>query len=105
MIDGDDDRQFDPLINDLLEKVPEYRSVYDHEIDYYGDISAWTFFGSILVKFTLKAFRAYREDAQNIAAQELVNRIFDFIEHYASSTDEDILELIHTGFVEALYLA
>ncbi len=39
------------VVEELVKRVPELKPLYEDEIDYYGDISNYVFFGAILNKF------------------------------------------------------
>lgn len=99
------DSIYQQLILQLITEVPEYKPIYDHEMEYYGDISAWMLFGVKLVKFTLAAFRQSKTEDDGGMAKALTLRILDFVERAAMSSDDKITELIQTSFIEAIYLA
>jgi hypothetical protein len=81
------------MIGALLYSVPEFEPLYQGHILLYQERLDHVLFGELFT-FTKAAF-----EAGNV---ELVGRVIQFINQVALSSDDDLLDPLHTSFIEYL---
>lgn len=94
------------VVEQFIETVPELLPLYEEELQSFGQIIDYPFFGSGLVEFMVEQVRAAQSDGpEREQSRDVLTRIMDFIERGSNSSDEDVVTLMVTGFMEALYVA
>lgn len=96
-----EDITFQNVVVRLIEAVPELTRIYQHEIEYYGDISNYVFFGAILNEFIQERYELLIREGSD--ESDVLRRIFEFLEDCVESTDQRIKELVLAGFMESFY--
>jgi hypothetical protein len=89
----------DNVVEELVKRVPELKPLYQEEIDYYGDIASYIFFGPILCEFVCK----HIDESGNLSSSNkaILMPIFVLVEECVETEDKDLRELILAGFLES----
>ena len=82
---------------ELVKRVPELKPAYDSEMKYYGEISNYVFFGSLLSKFIVE--RHIKSDVES--TDNVLNTLFAYIEECAETDNPELRDLILAGFLES----
>ena len=88
----------DNVVEELVKQVPELSSIYKGEMDYYGEISNYVFFGPLLSKFIVEHHTRAGAELTN---GNVLNGISAYIEKCVETDDPDIRDLILSGFLES----
>lgn len=88
----------DNVVEELVYRVPELSSIYKYEMDYYGEISNYVFFGSLLSKFIVE--RHTKGDVE-LTDDNVLNGIFVYIEECVETDNPDLRDLVLAGFFES----
>ncbi len=85
---------YDEVIETLVRRFSEMKDIFEQDEDYYEDIP-YVFYESEFVKFIVSC--------ANDRKQELLIRIFDFVEDLLRNGDERVVNLIEVAVVESLF--
>lgn len=87
------------IVEELVKRVPELDSLYQDEMDYYGEIASYVFFGPILCDFIVEQIP--NENEINSTSKAIIKPIFVLVEECVESGDPHLRELILAGFLES----
>jgi hypothetical protein len=93
---------YDNVIQCLIEKIPEFKPIYEEHIDQNdGEVLNHVLMGD-LVRFTEGVCSSISASPTSIT-KELLQRIVDFLEEAISSDDSIVVEMINVSFLENLH--
>jgi hypothetical protein len=100
-------KKYEEIAETFLRQVPEFAAIHqEHEAENDGETLPYVLFGGTLVMFIVHVnIQSTQDHSEAIHADDVLKRIFEFIEACASSGDEQVETLIQVGFMESLYLA
>jgi len=85
---------YDEVITILVKQFPEMKAIFEQDEDYYEDIP-YVFYESEFVKFIVSC--------ANDNKQELLVKIFDFIEDLLKNGDVKVVNLVEVAVIESIY--
>ena len=90
---------YENVTEQLVKRVPELIPLYKDEMDYYGEIASYVFFGPILCDFI--AEQLGENGVPNSSNEAILIPAFVLIEECVKSGDKELRELVLAGFLES----
>jgi len=89
---------YETIYESLLERFPEFREQYDHEMDVVDCYKPGphVLYGNVLNHYVTELLRANKDS-------KMILRIFDFYEEMAQSEDEEVNNLLQVTLLEYLW--
>ena len=84
-------------IDQLLERVPELRAVYEEHVHDYDELLPHVFLGDV-TRYVVQRVRS----GETTFSTEPIRRVLESIEQYLASGDEEVEELAWVSFAENL---